>query len=481
MSPKEQRRLNAEHAERHGGVLIEELDVPGLSRSIVLYHDAAERIPAYARLHELIEARAFDVFAYYDRSRLGRKAALSMAVIELCHQAGIATYETSNPPESVTAGTTTHDEQLIGAIKSVGAQREIERLMERHRIGMVERTKRGEFPAGVPWGWRARYDEAGQRTIEIDEAVVHYVRMLFEELYLRRRLGYHYVAEELNKAGSRAPAGGRWKYQNVQAVLSRVWRYAGYSEVNKRSASRPYTRARGNWPAIISEETARAVEAERATRRNARRAIGTKRLFSLCCWCEVCGYRMVYNTTIRQRPSRREQVSIRCDPRPHRRDPVPHDHRQISESKVMTAMRTTFEHIRDVANRETIAAAFGEMSGAVQKEEIKSVAALIERAQQGLHRADDAWIAGHMDDVRYQRQVEKLRQEILAAEEQRERLRSAIGAAEDTAKRRQRLDEAAASGLAMLESDDIPTANAWMRRHVRIWIRDCQVSQVEFI
>ena len=75
--------------------------MPGESRNIVLFEDACRRIDAYARLRKLIETRAFDVLIYLDRSRLGRKASLSMAVVELCHEAGIVTYETENPPASL--------------------------------------------------------------------------------------------------------------------------------------------------------------------------------------------------------------------------------------------------------------------------------------------------------------------------------------------------------------------------------------------
>src|SRR5690606_23048770 len=98
VSLEDQLRTNREHIARYGGQLVAELVVPGKSRSIVLFEDACRRIEAYARLRELIDARAFDVLIYLDRSRLGRKASLSMAIVELCHEAGNATYETENPP-----------------------------------------------------------------------------------------------------------------------------------------------------------------------------------------------------------------------------------------------------------------------------------------------------------------------------------------------------------------------------------------------
>lgn len=71
ISLDDQLATNREHIERHGGQLVAELLVPGESRSIVLFEDACRRIEAYARLKEMIDAKAFDVLIYLDRSRLG--------------------------------------------------------------------------------------------------------------------------------------------------------------------------------------------------------------------------------------------------------------------------------------------------------------------------------------------------------------------------------------------------------------------------
>ena len=97
--------MNRSHAEKHGGQVVAELVVPGESRSIVLFEDAARKMQAYAELKRLVDARAFDVLVYLDRSRLGRKASLSMAVVELCNVAGIICYETENPPATVALST----------------------------------------------------------------------------------------------------------------------------------------------------------------------------------------------------------------------------------------------------------------------------------------------------------------------------------------------------------------------------------------
>lgn len=246
ISLEDQLAVNRTHAARHGGVVVAELVVPGESRNIVLFEDACRRIDAYAQLKTLIDARSIDVLIYLDRSRLGRKASLSMSVVELCHEAGIVTYETDNPPARLDATQTSHDEMLIGAIKSVGAQREIQKLQERHLMGMIARVKAGNLPARVPWGWTAVYDSDGKQTIQIDQPAADAIRMMLLDWYLTQGLGTEAIAEKLTEAGIVPPNGGsRWYKSSINSVFRLLWRYAGYSEINKHS-DRPYTRARGN-------------------------------------------------------------------------------------------------------------------------------------------------------------------------------------------------------------------------------------------
>lgn len=171
VSNEDQLRENRAHAAKHGGIVLEELVVPGESRSIVLLEDAAARIPAYARLRELIAAKAFDVLVYLDRSRLGRKAALSMAIIELCHDAGILAYETDNPPASLAAAATVGtDDMLIGAIKSVGAQSEIDKFKRRSAMGRKARAKAGATCGDLP-ELQNQYTKAAANLQKISRAI----------------------------------------------------------------------------------------------------------------------------------------------------------------------------------------------------------------------------------------------------------------------------------------------------------------------
>lgn len=157
ISLSDQREQARSVVARLGGVIVEELEVPGESRSIVLFEDACARIPAYARLRDLLAQRAFDVLIFLDRSRLGRTAALVMTVTALCAEAGAVCYEMDAPPTSLDAPHSP-DGDLLNAIKAVGAESEVQKLRERHRMGMAGRIKKGLLPGQLPFGYRKSFD-----------------------------------------------------------------------------------------------------------------------------------------------------------------------------------------------------------------------------------------------------------------------------------------------------------------------------------
>lgn len=98
--------------------------------------------------------------------------------------------------------------------------------------------------------------------------------------------------------------------------------------------------------------------------------------------------------------------------------------------------------------------------------------AAIERHSAALRRADDAYVAGLMDSTRYRAQVDRLSAAVAAERSAIEQTRAAIAADRQRGTRAERLAEIAAAGHAMLTTDNTAAANAWLRRLVRVWVRD---------
>lgn len=467
VSNEDQLATNRTHVERHGGTLIAELVVPGESRSIILFEDAARKIDAYAQLKRLIDAKAFDVLVYLDRSRLGRKASLSMAIVELCHDAGIITYETDNPPASLSTHTT-HDDALIGAIKSVGAQQEIDKLKRRHEMGMIGRIRAGQFPNRPPFGYSSRYDVDGSRHVLIDDESAETVRRIFS-LYLDGN-GTPAIVELLNAEGRRSATGKPWGITSINRVLDNVWVYSGSVQVNLRS-NREYVRTSGRHPAIISADVAEMVTQERAARVLNRRMPNTKYLLSGVVICAECGQTMhCVRKTTEYKGKLYEHLGLRC-PR-HERE------RHCTYRHAMTQLRAAIAALNELGIDDLIDADAGladMLLGQIAEQEAQT-----ERLQAALQRADDAFVSGIMDAERYSRQIDRLNASIAACGAEIERLRTRYDDEADADKRTARIQDVAAHGLAMLDGD-ATTGNAWLRRHVRMYCQDNAIVGVEWL
>lgn len=466
ISLESQLEQGRQHVAKWQGEVVAELVVPGESRSIVLFEDACRRIKAYAQLKELIDQRAIDVLCYLDRSRLGRKASLSMAVVELCHEAAILTYDLDSPPANLESLATSHDDMLVGAIKSVGAQQEVAKLNDRHRSGMLGRTKRGEMPAALPYGYAEHYTPEGVRIIEIDELAARWVRQM-AEWYLGG-IGTPAIAERLNAANAPTVQGGAWHHIQVRSVLFRAWRYAGYSEINIHSPhKRPYLRAPGNWPAIISEATAERIYAERDARSINRRLADTPYTLSGICWCVECNRPISIHTS--PRPGGRSHTELRCPQGAHPKYCMTY-RRAIAGLQNSLAVLDVHSLPEDDEDRI-----------APLRNRIESHRAAIKHWRTSLLRADDAHVSGVMDAERYRRQVENIQARIEYEESQIINLEMAIENEKARGTRRQRIEDLSANGLAMLDNPDTAKANAYFRQRVRVWVRRAQVVVIDYL
>lgn len=483
VSLEDQRKANLDCIAKHDGILVADLVVRGESRNIVLMEDARERIDAYKQLFDLIKSKSFDVLIFLDRSRLGRTAALSMAIAELCNRAHILLYETMAPLPSLDFRPADHSDLLIGAIKSVDAQQEVRKIVDRHRKGMADRVNKGRMPGKVNWGYLPTYEAGKLSGYTIDEDAATTIRLIVS-LYLDNGFGALNIADHLNRQGLPAPAGGMWGHTQITFLLRRIWRYAGFAELNVHSKTgRPYVRAAGQWPAIISEETARRVIAEREARNSTRRSVHTVYRFTRMVVCGVCGSRLHASTKYRAwtradgTPGRYAGVYYRC----------PGDHVLIVENKIMAFMRTFME---DFTNRPAARAAWLNQPTVDQSAEIVAsidrLNAHIDKLNAGIAKADiDHYSHGALADdaPRYQAIVSALKKQIATAQGEITTLQDQLHEEERAGQRSARIDDIRANGLACLSSTDVRSANAWLRDRFAIVIdrgpkRGCIVKRI---
>lgn len=464
ISVDDQLKTNLEHIEKWEGVLHKELPIRGKSRSITTWEKACATIPEYAALRDMIEKREFDVLIYLDRSRLGRKANLIDTIVELCHEAGITTYATDSPPDSLDTKERTFHNKIVGAIESVMAQEEVIKMSRRHEMGMAARVKAGHFPARLPFGWRAEYTTVNDKPVQtvcLDEAAAETI-MHIVHLYVDKGCSFRTIAKTLQDEGVPSPRGMRWKQITIDRILRLAWRYAGYVELNQRSKKRPYIKAKSQWPAIITEDRAKQIFAERARRANARRSVESPHLFSQIVWCKRCQRRMQARYQLRPQDT---TENYRCvtDGEPS------HPKNQIAAYYIKASVEQAILFAQEEGNRERILENFVDHRPQIEA----TIAKLLQRLaknDEALQRADDMYVLGKMDYERYSRQLENLARE-------REKITAEIASHQaqlDEQKheegRAERLLALATDGLRMLNHDDITEANRWLRQCIKIWI-----------
>jgi len=488
VSPQVQEEMARAHVAKWDGTVVDVLDVAE-SRDIVLLSDAAAAIPAYARLQEYIDRRTIDVLLCYDLSRLGRAYPLTVAIVELCRRQSILIYELDNPPRDLEPRGT-YDEMLIRGFKAMGYQHETMKKNERARFGREGRAKKGELPQLPPYGYYWEYtvvkDEISGLPLRTDRAVA----VDPDKAAIVREIGQRYlaghgqnrIAEWLTQSGISTPEGlPVWEKNSVRVILKRAWTYAGYAEYY-RARKTGYIRARGSWEPIWDEATAESIEKEQQARAANRRIADTPSRLTGLVICEHCGRPM--------RQMRNEDGSIR-DPRPNQRHPdrieyvrrrakfycVPvHPGGSIGTNRVLEALAAAFA---DLATLDLSAIPDNDTNQAEHlAAQLAAHDAAIAKHQRGLRLADDAFVAGVMDLDRYKTQVDKLRGLIEAEESAKTQLQAAADAVRQRGSRVDLLREVAARGPAALVNEDTAASNAWLRKCVRVMVRDNEVTDV---
>ena len=208
--------------EQRGWTILQEISIPGHSRNYDWLHEIVSECPEYGRLVKVIESQTVDLVVCRDYDRLWRTDALRAQLTALCRQYGVQIFSLNQPievrdREHLTVGSDSR--LIIEAMSGVISQIENEARKRRHRLGMVNRARRGLPPATPAYGYRKDGDR-----VSIIPAEAQWVQWMYE-----RRLegyGFRLLMNELNDLGVPSPRGTLWSIPTVRRIVHRPF-YAG--------------------------------------------------------------------------------------------------------------------------------------------------------------------------------------------------------------------------------------------------------------
>lgn len=235
--------------------------------------------PGLQRAISEAKAKRFDLLLVYRVDRFARSVRGLAHLLEELDKAGVAFRSATEPFD-----TTTPAGRMMVQMLGVFAEFERATIVDRIVAGLERKAARGEWPVGsAPFGYVRGED--GNLVVNEDQAAL--IPLIFD-LYVKRRLGGHGVADWLNANGHRNSAGRLWTYSNVIRILrNRV--YIG--EVNWRDQWH-----QGKHPSLVAKDVFDAAQDIRSDRAYNSRRLGANSspyLLSGLVVCANCGAHLV--------------------------------------------------------------------------------------------------------------------------------------------------------------------------------------------
>lgn len=469
-----QHQQNMLHVERWHGIVYEQLEIPGESRSIIRWDHACKLHHAFRRLDELLSMKPvpFNIFMCQDITRVARTASLAATFAALCEQAGVLIYETASPPGTIYGQVGTSDTRLLMLFKGHQSEQEIRKFAERSMFGRRARIKQGKHSGVPPYGYRRVFDGKGIAHTEIDEDEAAVVR-LFYEMYLEQGYTLRMMCDEFNARGIFSPRSNKpWVPGNIRQFLRNCWTYAGYTDwgsyQSKRIPASEFFRAKAEWEPIISDDTARRVTQLLKQRSQAPRSVTNPHRLSMVAKCGYCGSTItrVISAGKGGCATNRYVCVNRCTGS------------RIGEPEMTADIRAFIVALQDEAYLESLIEETPDHYASV-KNRLEEVSKSLDKVRAERKRLTLAFTRDTISIEEYEAIMAEMqvRQEGLAhtvAE-----LEEVLASTPTSEIRRSRLEEIRDSGIEMLEHPDNFRSNRWLRAHIELVIAGYKVSDVQ--
>jgi len=297
-SLNDQHRLNHALAEALDWDIVEDITVPGESRSYHRLSRAQQNIDAYKQLDEFVQSGAVNWIIVKDRSRLGRTRRLVRELDDYLHDHGTRVYSRTMPPASTEKRT--QSDVWGEAIEQGMSEAEILTLKQRREMGMQARVRAGKLPSTPPWGFQRVANEQGNISyVFADPRAEEAVR--FAITRYQAGISILHIVQEAHEGGMRTAQGKDWKLTTVSRTVLQPAYYGLTAWGRQRTSTRDGKRrvinvppdqwliAEGDFDAPFTPDDWQLTLAEWQRRRDEHpRRRGTRYPLSGILWCGHC-------------------------------------------------------------------------------------------------------------------------------------------------------------------------------------------------
>jgi len=251
-----QETAGRDFAQALGGEVVKTYTVPGHSRDYWNWYEAEKEMPAYRQVREDLENSRLDVIHTIDADRLGRDPALIQQFYSLAERHGCEVYDASMPH---TIGQQSIGHRYGTAVKSVAAGEDQRRRVQRQKMGMKGRIKRG-LPSGLwPYGYEPVRDGSGEVVAGRFTRDIEAVRLLTR--WFLDGDSYDMMLRQISLTPYTPSGGGNWHYTSTWRIMQNDT-YAGLVSWGPWKAETPSDK----FPALWDPDTYRAIVRERTRR-----------------------------------------------------------------------------------------------------------------------------------------------------------------------------------------------------------------------
>ena len=204
----------------------------------------------YAEMLKAAWAGEFDVIVAYSNSRLTRRPAEWLDLIELANKGKVEIKTVKSGKHDLSTADGRAVALTVAAWDAAEAERTAERVARAHR----ELAKDGRYNGPRPFGWNIKGKGPHQRLV-IDEAEAEVIRECVRRVIAGHALWS--IAGDLGKAGVVTPQGSPWRTQTLRRMLLR-WMNCGMRSHRPLGddglRNGPEQLFQAQWDAIVTRE-----------------------------------------------------------------------------------------------------------------------------------------------------------------------------------------------------------------------------------